>query len=591
MFTLFDHAGIEGVPFANSPRTPEQLAPLRALLPLLGITNTVESFGLRRIQTVGISSTGRPGSPNKNTPYIEDQDFDNPAVTDNGSAAAGEIPPGDSHEGIGHWLIRVGIDTGFGPQTAIGPNSADGDTFNFVETDGSRLWFQGAEAEGFSYAVTDGSSKFTAVGIASSDAGATFTVSDAENGEREVAAGDFLDFPVPVSSFTATASGGSGGSGGAAGESAPAFIAQTFLAFDSETASFDLTAMGEVVDLCTDVVCDDGLACTEDFCDPADGSCATMPGEEGIACESDDNLCTDDLCDDAGTCTHVANTDPCDDGFFCNGADTCSGGSCSAHTGDPCTGGGECMDACNENRDICASAFGTPCTADEDTCTLDVCNGIGECSHPANDDIVCGTTADRLCRVRFGVEETTSTSQIQFNVEFDRERGSLVQLGNEICEPLTTMGNWNFGLDNEAESVFARFSAEAALDTPADLIACTYATISNPVTAEEFTIRNLIPSELGRGVVEAPVPVVVTDIVCAGCGTPVSGGEAPTATDCLGILRAAVGIGGGCDPCICDTSGDGRVLATDALRCLQKAVGRPVELGCGACGVQVEEDE
>ena len=42
----------------------------------------------------------------------------------------------------------------------------------------------------------------------------------------------------------------------------------------------------------------------------------------------------------------------CDDGLFCNGADTCNGTGCAAtlHAGDPCTGGADCNATCNESR-------------------------------------------------------------------------------------------------------------------------------------------------------------------------------------------------------------------------------------------------
>ena len=39
---------------------------------------------------------------------------------------------------------------------------------------------------------------------------------------------------------------------------------------------------------------------------------------------NDGNPCTDDVCDGEGGCGAVANTDPCDDGLFCNGAESCS---------------------------------------------------------------------------------------------------------------------------------------------------------------------------------------------------------------------------------------------------------------------------
>jgi hypothetical protein len=65
------------------------------------------------------------------------------------------------------------------------------------------------------------------------------------------------------------------------------------------------------------------------------------------------------------------------------------------------------------------------------------------------------------------------------------------------------------------------------------------------------------------------------------CGQPVSTGNAPTSTDCLYILRTAVGIQT-CSPqpCICDTGAGAGITATDGLLCLRKAVGLNVQLVC-----------
>src|SRR5262249_10438365 len=107
--------------------------------------------------------------------------------------------------------------------------------------------------------------------------------------------------------------------------------------------------------------CDDGLFCNgADVCsggvcthagNPCAGGpeCANTCNEDGhncfeaagTACTSDSNPCTDDRCNGAGACTHPNNTAPCDDGLFCNGADVCSGGTCT-HAGNPCAGGPAC---------------------------------------------------------------------------------------------------------------------------------------------------------------------------------------------------------------------------------------------------------
>ena len=76
------------------------------------------------------------------------------------------------------------------------------------------------------------------------------------------------------------------------------------------------------------------------------------------------------------------NTAPCDDGLYCNGADTCSGGACSVHAGNPCPGT-EC-NTCQEDTDSCFDLAGTVCADDGNVCTDDTCDGAGACAHPAN---------------------------------------------------------------------------------------------------------------------------------------------------------------------------------------------------------------
>jgi hypothetical protein len=69
------------------------------------------------------------------------------------------------------------------------------------------------------------------------------------------------------------------------------------------------------------------------------------------------------------------------------------------------------------------------------------------------------------------------------------------------------------------------------------------------------------------------------------CSQPVSSGDGPLATDCLFILRAAVGSEVCATPCVCDPSGDENITATDALRCLFVAVGTPgITMDCN-CGM------
>jgi hypothetical protein len=68
-----------------------------------------------------------------------------------------------------------------------------------------------------------------------------------------------------------------------------------------------------------------------------------------------------------------------------------------------------------------------------------------------------------------------------------------------------------------------------------------------------------------------------------GCGAPVSGGVLPSASDCLFILGAAVGTKTCEAECLCAPKGTLPISASDALICLQAAVGESVALDC-PCG-------
>jgi len=75
--------------------------------------------------------------------------------------------------------------------------------------------------------------------------------------------------------------------------------------------------------------------------------------DEGVGCTDDSEVCTTDVCDGLGGCEHNPNSDPCTDGLYCTGADTCSGGSCSLHAGDPCLTGTACIEG-TDSCDPCA---------------------------------------------------------------------------------------------------------------------------------------------------------------------------------------------------------------------------------------------
>jgi len=193
--------------------------------------------------------------------------------------------------------------------------------------------------------------------------------------------------------------------------------------------------------------CNDGIACTTDSCNESTDSCDHVPNHgacsDGLFCNgsevcnvstgcqagtppncSDGIACTDDSCNEAtDSCDHVANNANCDDGLFCNGAETCSPTlGCQAGS-DPCPG-----QACDEGTNTCVA-----CVVNADCDDGLFCNGAETCvggncqagTPPnCNDGIAC--TADS-CN-----EATDSCDHVPNNALCD---DGLFCNGAETCSP------------------------------------------------------------------------------------------------------------------------------------------------------------
>jgi hypothetical protein len=120
--------------------------------------------------------------------------------------------------------------------------------------------------------------------------------------------------------------------------------------------------------------CGDGVGCTDDSCDEAADACVNAPNDgscdDGLFCNGaetcdalldcqpgtppvvDDGVgCTDDSCDEVNdVVVNEPNDANCpDDGLFCNGTEFCDPVADCSSTGDPCLGG----EVCNEEGDVC----------------------------------------------------------------------------------------------------------------------------------------------------------------------------------------------------------------------------------------------
>ena len=125
-----------------------------------------------------------------------------------------------------------------------------------------------------------------------------------------------------------------------------------------------------------DVICADPTTCDGgSTCNPATGACVDDPdAPAGTSCNRDGDLCTLDICDGSGSCVF-------DDNVSCPGATACDGGqSCNPATG-----------TC---EDLADPAAGTACDLDSNACTVDECDGLGDCIYM--EDVTCpaATTCD-----------------------------------------------------------------------------------------------------------------------------------------------------------------------------------------------------
>ena len=153
--------------------------------------------------------------------------------------------------------------------------------------------------------------------------------------------------------------------------------------------------------------CDDGNACTADSCG-LDGACHRVPEDDGTACD-DGRACTSpDVCG-GGNCGGPVNCPGgqgcdaddicippvlgcqndagCDDGLFCNGAETCDVGSGDCVPGDApdCDDAVACtIDSCDEAADACAHEPVDVRCDDGNLCTDDACDAVLGCQYGNN---------------------------------------------------------------------------------------------------------------------------------------------------------------------------------------------------------------
>jgi hypothetical protein len=142
----------------------------------------------------------------------------------------------------------------------------------------------------------------------------------------------------------------------------------------------------EVTHLCTandpaGATCDDGLFCTMgETC--AAGACGGSAVDPCAANVGDADTDCSESCDEASdACTaNDPDSSACDDGMFCNGAETCTAGACGDSSGDPCIANvgdsdEDCSESCHEGDDACEANDPSGSVCDDGL----ACNGGDRC--------------------------------------------------------------------------------------------------------------------------------------------------------------------------------------------------------------------
>ncbi|MGB0715615.1 MAG: cohesin domain-containing protein, partial [Phycisphaerae bacterium] len=204
------------------------------------------------------------------------------------------------------------------------------------------------------------------------------------------------------------------------------------------------------------VLCFDGIGCTIDTCNPQTGQCTYTPDDSicddgfhcngaevcglltdcvaGTAPNCDDGIaCTQDRCDeDANACVHETDDSACDNGIFCDGAETCDADlGCQAGSVPTCDDQIACtVDTCSPNTDACLHVPVSELCKDGIFCNgVEVCDpAVGCVDGP---DPEC---ADNLpCTLDVCHEEDRECKHLPIDAECDN---GIFCDGDEICDPL-----------------------------------------------------------------------------------------------------------------------------------------------------------
>lgn len=217
------------------------------------------------------------------------------------------------------------------------------------------------------------------------------------------------------------------------------------------------------------------------------------------------------------------------------------------------------------------------------------------------------TAESGSCVFTVGMQSAAGVNNLDFSVNYSGAAGAIEGSGSK-ADCVNALGGANLFAVNDNDKGLLRVAQARirAFSSPVPVIACRFLYDSLEPAPGDFAITVTNAGRDGGDDNVQPRPLLeVTKVECPGefpvatttttmpettttlpsngnCGTPISTGSKPTASDSLRTLRVAVG-GADCALCVCDVNSSGAVTAADALVILRAAVGGAATLNCPAC--------
>ena len=162
-------------------------------------------------------------------------------------------------------------------------------------------------------------------------------------------------------------------------------------------------------------------------------------------------------------CYYLKNSNPCEDGVYCNGVEYCAGGSCHSPPAGPCPP----PLTCNEQYHVCNCS-------EPDDCDDDLfCNGVEDCVDGGAQGFICQDGADPCAGYAGCDEEADVCYQYSGSVGVNDEEGII---GDRLM--------WNIGYDDGTEA----FTVGAIVEGQSSEATGEIVSIQGNVTAGTLTL-------------------------------------------------------------------------------------------------------